>query len=287
MFNVQAAVAAAAEVGPNMNEATAGGGGDYTPPAEGAVRLRLVGYIETGKVTDKQYNKVKEKVSLLFELSGPKHPPREFDGKKVPDLIVVNQTLSLNQKSGFYKLFKRMNYTGKHTHMAQMLGEAFMGTIHHNTVGEGDQKRVYANLHGPDGVSTIRPPFFETMDEEGNMVSKPVPVDEALSPLRCFIWNAPVQLKEMWDSLFIDGKTEDRKDEKTGEVIAGKSKNFWQNKIKAAENFAGSPIAELLFAGGEPDLGEHGASKPERTEANVQASADAKAGAAADPLAGI
>jgi hypothetical protein len=47
-------------------------------------------------------------------------------------------------------------------------------------------------------------------------------------------------------------------------------------------NFKESPMAEILFAGGEPDLPE--AETPERSDENVQASADQKAGASADPL---
>jgi hypothetical protein len=57
----------------------------------------------------------------------------------------------------------------------------------------------------------------------------------------------------MWDSLYIDGKYDDRKDEKTGVVTPGKSKNVFQEKIRGAVNFKGSPIAELLV--GEIDLG--------------------------------
>lgn len=286
-FNVQDAIAAAADIGPDMNEAKAGGGIDFPIPAAGPVRLRFVGYVELGVHEDTKFNKKKELVRLYFELSGPKHPPMDHDGKKIPQIISFEMTKSLVEKAHFFKLFKRMNHTGQFKHMAQMLGAAFMGTIHHNEQGEGDKKRTYANLYNADGY-TIRPPFFETMNEEtGDMESRPVPIDAPLSPLKCFLWDAPVGLKDMWDSLFIDGKTEDRKDEKTGEVTPGKSKNFLQNKIKAAVNFPGSPIAELLFAGGEPDLGAASASKPERSEANKQASAEAKAGAAADPLAEI
>lgn len=288
-FDVQSAIAAAVEVGPDMNEAKAGGGGDWTPPAAGAVRLRLISYIELG-IHDDEWNgqtRKKEKVALQFELSGPKHPPREFDGKKVPDILTLTMNKSLSEKAGFFKLFKRLNHTGEYKHFAQLLGKPFKGIIHHVEKGEGDKKKVYANLFDDAGY-TIAPAFYEAMDPEtGDLRSLPLPVDEPLSPLRCFIWDAPAQLKEMWDSLFIDGRYDDKKDDKGNVVKEGKSKNHWQNTIKAASNFSGSAIHELLFAGGEPDLSAGAASKPERSEENIQKSADAKAGAEADPLAGI
>ncbi len=80
---VQAAIAAAAQQ-TNMNEAQKGGGGSYEPPAAGLARLRLVGYIETGKEHDERYSKTKDKVRLIFELSGPKHKPKEVEEVPAP-----------------------------------------------------------------------------------------------------------------------------------------------------------------------------------------------------------
>jgi len=283
MFDVQSAIAAAVETGPDMTQASASGGG-FDPPAAGPVRLRLISYIELGIYEDEWQGKkrLKEKVALQFELSGPKHPPRELeDGRKIPDIITITMNLSLSEKAGFYKLFQRLNHTGEYKHFAQLLGKPFIGTVHH-TEKEG---KTYANLHDSEGIYTIRPPFREDFDSGESI---PVPVDEPLTPLKCFIWAAPeAALKGMWDSIFIDGKTDDKKDEKTGAVIPGRSKNYWQNRIKTATNFAGSPIAELLFAGGEVDLGEAKAETPARTDEAKEASADAKAGADADPLAGM
>jgi hypothetical protein len=286
MFNIQAAVERAAAEGPNMTEAV--GGGDFpdrAPAAEGLVRLRLIGYIEIGDHAKefKGEKKTKPFVKLQFELSGPKHPPLEFEGRKSPQIITLTETLSLNEKANFFKLFKRLNYQGKHTHFAQMLGEDFLGTVHHNVVGEGADKKTYANLRDDAGY-TIRPPFIDVYDEATDTTSqRRIPVDKPLSPLRCFLWNFAD--KPMWDSLFIDGSYEDKKD-KDGKVIrAGTSKNYWQNLIRSALNFKGSPAAEILFAGGEPDLPE--SETPERDPLAVQAGIEAKAGAAADPLAGV
>ena len=94
-----AAIAAAKEKGPDMTKAVEGGG-EYTPPAAGVTQLRFVAYIEVGKHerTIKGQKKVENRVFLGFELSGPKHPPRE-DG--TPHVIFVERSLSLNVKAHF------------------------------------------------------------------------------------------------------------------------------------------------------------------------------------------
>jgi hypothetical protein len=288
MFNIQEALAQATTQGPDMNEAQKGGGGDYTPPPAGLARLRLVEYIELGQHVDGPAGKEKQKelVWVKWELSGPKHKPKELDdGKKIPFTISQTMPLSLNEKARFYKLFKRLNHTGEARHFAEFLDPkwSFIGDVIHKESGEGTDKRVYANLYNAEG-STIRPPFIVTIDEEtGEEGQKKLPADPALSPLKLFLWNFAT--KDMWDALFIDGTYDDIKD-KDGKVTKeGGSKNYFQNRIKAAKNFVGSPVAELLFAGGEPDL--PGAETPERSEENKQATADHKAGAAADPLAGV
>lgn len=280
MFNIQDAIHQAATQGPNMNEATKGGEKRELPVA-GLTRLRFVGYIELG-IHEEEFKgdkKKREKVSLIFELSGPKHPATDYDGKKVPHTITINESLSLNEKSNFYKLFKRMNYTGEATHIAQLLGKEFLGTIFHNTKGEGTDAKTYANLRDDSGYS-IRPPF---VDDPDTGESRRINVDEPLTPIKCFLWS--FCSKPMWDDIFIDGKWDDKKDDKGNVIKEGTSKNYWQNRIKSAINFQGSPMAEILFAGGEPDL--PGGETTERSEANQQASADAKAGAAEDPLAGV
>lgn len=275
MFNPQEAIARAAAEGPNMNEAQKGGGGSYTPPAEGLVRLRFIGYIELGKHEEefKGEKKVREKVELVFELSGPKHPPSE-SGE--PLRMSITETLSLNEKANFYKLFKRMNHEGTATHMAQLLGQAFLGTIVHKKVGEGDNQRTYANLKD-DGGYTIRAPYVDDPETGDRRL---IAVDEAKTPIKCFLWN--YASKDMWDSIFIDGMYDEVKNDKGEVTRPARSKNRWQDRIKLATNYAGSPMQEILFAGGEPDIPASEA--PERSEENKQASADAKAGAAADPL---
>ena len=250
--NILAMAAAAAAIAPNMNEAQAGGGSDYTPPAEGIARARLVGYIETG-IHEKNVGAgkppvQKPQVQLVFELSGPNHEPKALeDGTKLPHRITVTESYSLNEKAHFYKLFRRMNWKGTATHMSQLLGEAFLVTVKHKVVGDGDKKRTYANIRDESGY-TVQPPRY--VDPLTNQTVE-VPVDPPISALRLFVWNAPTELlKPMWDSLFIDGEYPAR-----GELPA-RSKNVLQNEIKAALNFKDSPIFQLLQTGGvELNLG--------------------------------
>lgn len=239
---VAAAIAKAAEQ-TDMREAQKGGG-DYVPPAAGLCRLRFVGYVELGQHHNEKYGKTQEKVELVFELSGKNHAPKEVDGKLYPTRIAVRENLSLNEKAWFYKIFKAMNYNGEATHIAQLLGQDFLGTVHHNKVGD----RVYANLRNESGY-TIRAPFHE--DLEGTVHR--VEAGPQISETRCFLWDYCD--KAMWDSLYIEGQYDEVKDDSGKVVKPARSKNVFQDQIRKAVNFPGSPIAELL-ADGDLDLTE-------------------------------
>jgi hypothetical protein len=280
--------AAAAKSGTDMTQAKQGGG-DYTPPAEGNCRLRLVGYIELGKHSKvyKGVPKTEAQVELVFEVSGPKHPPADVDGKKVPIRLSETMSLSLNEKANFFKLFQRMNYAGDAQHMIQLLGRPFLGTIFHDKwTGKDGKERVTAQLRGPDGYS-IRPPRVED-PESGEW--KVVEVAPAITPLKGFLWDHADL--EQWDSIFIDGEYPARTNDK-GEVTApAKSKNVFQEKIRSALNFPGSPIAELLATRGIGKLDLPATDDPqERPEdppaTQAPTAAEKGATAAADPLAGV
>lgn len=259
------AIAQAAEQN-DYNEAVAGG--EFTPLPEGPVRLRFVGYIELGKHETEWQGKKRqtEKARFIFEVTGPKIEARE-DGK--PHLVSFEKNKSLGEKSAFYKLFRKINHTGEHKVFAQMLGEAFRGVIYHNSNGEGDQKRTYVNLWDADGAYSIAPPYYDDPESGERRVLN---VPEPLEPLKCFLWANPD--KEQWDSIFIDGEWEAK------EGKPAKSKNVYQARIKAAVDWVGSPMQELLF--GDIDLGE--VEKPGRKEEDVEKVKDQKAGAAGDPL---
>jgi len=257
-----AAIAAKAGELKNQTVAAAGGDFDNTIP-EGNCRLRLIHYIELGKQKGSFQGKptVKDKVQLGFEVSGPKHQPRVMDdGTKLPYVVYITENLGNSPKSNFFKLLTVMNYTGKATHMAQLLGESFLGTINHRKYPKrGEDKAnpatwtgISAELKPKGGNYTIRPPRVEDA-ESGDW--KDVAVDPAISPLRLFIW----ALADMaqWASVFIDGEWDERKDEKTGAIIQPKrSKNIIQQRIASAENWQGSPMHTLLLNNGAPlDLG--------------------------------
>jgi hypothetical protein len=283
MVDFAAIAAKAAAEGANQTVANTGGG-DYKPLAAGPCRLRFVGYIELGKVTGSYQGKpkVKNRVWLLFEVSGPKHPPREFDGVKYPNIITCKENLSLSDKANFFKLFTRMNYAGKAQHMAQLLGEAYKGEIFHREwKGEGGAVRVEAELRNKDGYS-IQPPRVED-PETGDYVQ--LTVAPALAPTRCLIWDYAD--KDQWASIYIDGEYAAKTD-KDGKVIApAKSKNIYQAAAMQAENFEGSVLQQMLIANGAsldiPDVdnaeGEEDAPAPQQPAASK-----APAG---DPLAGI
>lgn len=241
--------AKAAAEGADQTKSVAGGGGDFTPPAAGPGTARFVGYVELGKQkgTFKGVPNIKEKVILVFELVGKRHPPRELeDGTKLPVRVTIEENYSLNEKANLFKLFQRMNYKQDAQHFAQLLGEGYkVEVVHDKWTGKDGKERTDAVLRNAGGY-TIAPPRKEDEDSETGWVDIAVP--PALSTPRCFIWQQADL--EQWGSLFIEGEYPERKNDK-GEVTApAKSKNVFQNRIKQAVNFIGSPIHELLVTNG-------------------------------------
>lgn len=243
----------------NDQTQTKTGSGEFTPPAAGKTSARFVDYIEVGMQKQKPY-KGKEKapaakVYVTFELLG-KNNIRQITKDdnsvvEVADRITVPLTLSLHEKAAFKKLFKKMTYGRQEiVHMAQMLGEEFRVTVVHNETGEGDSKRVYANITDEDGNFLVESPFKIEEDEDGNVIGKKkIPVRPALSPIRLFLWDEPTD--ETWASLFIDGDREVKDDKGKTKTV---SKNWIQNMITSAVNFEGSPIQAFLE--GSSDLPE-------------------------------
>lgn len=274
---------------------TGGGGGDYVPPAEGPCHLRFVGYIEVGVQTVPgaagQPPKDEPRVKFLFEVSGPKHPPRVGDdGTKYPAAIIeCTEKFSVHEKANAVKLFTRLNHAGDAQHPAQLLGRAYKGRIVHRKYKRRDgTEGIAPELRTKDSGYTIEAARYELVNDEGPTGEfKQLNVAPALSPIRCFVWNSPVQLLEQWQSLFIDGTYEERKNDK-GEVIApAKSKNVFQSLILGAKNFVGSPIeAALVTAGQKIDVPT---STQEFDDVPDEAPATPAAGAASqpDPLAGV
>lgn len=251
VLDIKKLVAKAKKTGRDFTKTTSGGGGEYAPPAAGPCNLRFVGYFEIGlqKKTFKGNEKKVKQVQLVFELSGKNYPPKELDdGTKLPVRMTITETDSTNVKANINKLFNKMNFEGKATHFAELLGNAYRGRVYHTEKETDGHKVVYANLRNEDGYS-ITPPVIEVVDEEaGEVTVKPIKVAEPLTELKLFLWDNPD--KEQWDSIYIPGEYEAVKDEKTGKIVKpARSKNVIQNKIRAALNWEGSPMQMLLEDG--------------------------------------
>jgi hypothetical protein len=285
---IQAAIAKAAEQ-TNQGVATAGGGGDYVPPAEGLSVATLVAYIEVGV----QQHDIPGKpsydsndVTLVFELNGGKNKAEEVDGKKIAKRISITEKLSSNEKANYFKIFNQLNTDGTATHGAQLLGRHYLVNVVHEKSKAG---KVFATLKGKVGYNFMPPVVVkgDPLDPE-NQTSVPVPKPEQISPNKCFLWD--YASKEMWDSIFIDGEYPARKDEKTGVEYPAKSKNQFQNLIRGAKNFKGSPIEAIvgnvaLDLAESPIAGEAEAGAVNDLVADAQS--EASAAASADPLDGL
>lgn len=289
-----AAAIAAAKAAEDQSKVQKGGGGEYTPPAAGPCPARLVSYIELGKEGYEYQGKpkTKDKVRLTFELLGKKHPPKEveIDGVKklFPVLISITVNKSFAENGGWRKLFAKLNWKSTGTHVAEFLGDAYKLDIVHKVVkGEGGKPDVtYANIQNDSKEYLISAPRVEVMDEDtGELTYKDIPVGPALSPIKCFIWDYAT--KEMWDSIFIDGTYEEKLNDDGTVARAARSKNVIQNEIKQASNYIGSPIYNLLAAGGdELEIGE--VETPTRPSEATPPPAESTGSAAEDdPLAGM
>ena len=270
------------EKGVDQSEASAGGDFAFEVPNAGIVYIRLIEYIELGKYdevykdrkTGKENAKTSEKVRLGFELRGPNHPEKNEETKREKPLIIRETlTLSTNEKSNFYKLFLKMRQACSMPdakHMVQLMDKPMKAVIYHNK-GKGENAdKTYANLK-EDGVYAFTRPVRITENEDGSTTEHPVKVPAAINPQRAFIWD--LADKEQWDSLFIDGKYDDRVNDK-GETVPGKSKNWMQEGIKRAKNWKGSPAAAIAGGADELDVGD--AEQPDRDPLEVDQSKDTR-----------
>lgn len=224
------------EEGVDFNEAVSGGGGKLMP--EGKALARLIQYVEIGPQPIKQdaskppvnkfflkfavWGKGKDKTSTYHEV---------VDGKMVPGIVrtqFIAVKKDLNSKSGAYKLFKRMNPEKTAKHFAQLLNNTFILPIVHNESGEGENKKVYANIDLENISLAVNPVTDEPFD---------VPEVEDESLFKLFLWNRPT--KEDWESLYIEGKNAE-----------GKSKNWIQDALLSSPEYPGSPLDLLLNGGG-------------------------------------
>lgn len=229
----------------DQTKATKGGGGDYTPPAEGRTGMRLLEYIELGVQPQGKYKGQDKKpaasVQIAFELLGKKHMREikkddgEVEVRGTLFRIFPNLALSSNEKSKFFKLLKLMRSTYSNpddiTHMSQMIGAPFMGVIRNRTVEANGEKRTYSNLTDESGNFAITGPVIDELDDEGEVVSrKKIKVPDLTMTAKLFFFDEPTM--EDWNAL----------DEKT------------QERIKAAKNFKGSAVEQMLAGLDDADV---------------------------------
>lgn len=218
---------------------------DRELPKEGVAFLRLCGYVETGRHEPRNpTHKAALKTMLIFELSHPKHCI-EIDGKKVPQKFTLRLNKGMTAKSGYKKVFNMMNKAlgGGHTHFFQMMGKPLLGEIFHNSVGEGAEKKTYANLDN-DGAYSFR--SCEKEDElSGEM--KTIPVPELQSTPIGFLWENATTTDEdyiaMWNSIEIEGAREVV--DATTKEKKMVSKNWMQDTIMKNMEWEGSTCQAL------------------------------------------
>lgn len=231
-----------------------GGNFEYEPPAAGPCIARFVSYVEIGNHPQKVFQgKAKPpapEAIIQFELLGKKHAKeiemQDETGQTVKRIVypVITERVAIKSgpRAGFYKLLSAMDYGRGNTHMAFMLGEAFILTIIHNEVEKDGKKHVYANIKDDSGNWKVSAPV--RVNEEGE--TEPLKAPAATVAERLLLWDAPSI--EQWNSIHIPG-TYQRKE---GEV----SKNWLQNMVKSALNWEGSPVQNLVLASIDGDLPE-------------------------------
>ena len=209
----------------DMNEAQAGGYTERRLP-EGWSVARFTSYIEKGQHVELFQGKAKDP-ALMFTCGFELFSPNYLNEDGTPYFIeTFDKARSRNEKSGAFKLFKQMNYKGLYKVFPQMLNGVFLVQIKDHLSKNAKPGQAPRSVVGEirAGIDVV------TGQEYGCGPA---------TKLFLFSWAKPSL--EAWDSFFIDG-TNDQ----------GKSKNWKQEKIAGATDFAGSPLEALLMANNRP-----------------------------------
>lgn len=274
-----------AATGPDLTKTTEGGSGQRVVAAAGLAQARMLSYIEVGKhdykakVNNAQVVKCDPRALIEFELSGPKWPEVEIgegDTKRTfpHTLRQTINNISQNEKATYAKLFAKMNWEQKAKHFAQLLTKPFRVQVSHWVPDESKPEEKIAQI-AKDGIMS---PSYEDAETGEAKCINPVPLRQ--KP-RLFIWDAaPEHIGAMWDSIFIDGSYTVGEGENQKTI----SRNIYQDMIRKAKNFEGSPIQQYLAAKGETFLPpkQEAPAGLEKAAATTDAVPDAD-----DPLAGM
>lgn len=224
LAELKALAALAKETAVDMTEEQKGGGGGRLLP-EGYTMARCSGVIEFGLQPQEFEGKPTadaEEVQLEFVLydegycneDGTPYVVRTWPFK-----------VSRTAKSNAFKLFKSLNWQGLHTTWTDLIGEPILLKIKHTENKTTKKKSSSIDTAGflpPINPRTKKPEECPEFDEQF---------------LRFFLWDQPTI--ECWNLLEIKGENDE-----------GGSKNFIQNKLLSARNFAGSALEAMLLEGG-------------------------------------
>lgn len=243
--NLRLKVMRAVKAGPDMRRPLNSSG--YQPPAAGVAFARFVGYFEVGQRQWRSDKGVmfKDTVRMLFELSGPNHPPQELDGKSVPHVVTVSMPLELIPGRCFFDTFARMNFEGTASHMSELLGSAFALYIVHHPLRSG--QGVYATVDGGKGGFLIEPAKFRT--ETGEVCD--APVEPPYFALSMFVW-ASANLED-WHDIYIPGEWPEVRSDSGILQRPARSKNYIQEQIMFAANWSEHPLAAVAKLGPDPE----------------------------------
>lgn len=224
LAEIQALAAELVDIDDDMTEVVSGGGGGRKLPV-GKSLARLVSYIEYGKQPQEYQGQAKDP-AIEFRLGFALYGPGFANDDGTPYVIeTFNMSKSRNEKAGAFLLFKMMNYKGTHKNFAQMVGEAFIVDIIDyvpKTAAPGTAPKSRLN------TKLVLPPV-----DLLSGATYPVPAVNA-ADLHLFSWAKPTL--SGWDKLYIAG-TNDKNE----------SKNWIQETIVGATDFAGSPLETLLL----------------------------------------
>lgn len=224
---IKAQAELAASTGPDMTEAVKGGAGSRVLP-DGYAFGRLVEYIEFG-AQPQEFKGVAKDPALEFQLGFALTGQGYTNDDGTPYIMRPwSMAMSRNEKARAFLLFKALNWKGTAKHFAQLLGEGFLVKIVNPKPTDPAKKvRSEIDLKG----------FLPPLDPVTKM---PYPIAPAREEdFRIFLWDHPNLAN--WDALFIEGNYED-----------GKSKNFVQDKMLSAVDFAGSALEALLVTSNKP-----------------------------------
>ena len=244
-----------ADIDDDMREAQIGGNFQERRLPEGWSVGRFTSYIEKGQHVELYQGKAKDP-ALMFTCGFELFSPAYLNEDGTPYFIeTYDKARSRNEKSGAFKLFKAMNYKGLAKVFPQLLNGVYL-------VQSKDHlpKNAKPGQQPRSVIGEIRAGIDVVTGQEYGC--------GAATKLFLFSWAKPSL--EAWDSFFIEG-TNDQ----------GKSKNWKQEKIAGATDFAGSPLENLLLTNGRPIP----KGTAQRTGADAPQGAAAPAGAVA-PVAG-